>query len=91
MLQARTFQFIAALLKRTWTLCRERQAKAKAGLAQDLKRQVFVDKVTTLIVAQQAVPAEWRQPVNLDDGASFQVTKVPDVAGIESCWNRPKP
>jgi len=56
--QARAFQFIAAAVTRSLENSAERQRKDASAAAQ---QQIYRDKVNTLILAQQAVPRDWRK------------------------------
>lgn len=56
--QARAFQFIAAAVTRSL----ESSAKSKRkDVSTVLQQQIYRDKVNTLIMAQQAVPLDWRK------------------------------
>lgn len=76
--QARAFQFIAAVLTNTWDTCAQKMDRHCD------QQQLYVDKVTALIVAQRALPLEWRQRLDSSGRPSNSNGE------IDSCWSRGK-
>lgn len=74
--QARSFQFIAAVLTHSWDATRKKERQGDV-------QQIFIDKVTALIVAQQAIPPDWQVVFSIGECEEQSGT-----VGIESCWTR---
>lgn len=82
---ARAFQLVSATLTRAL----DRAAKRKRPKDAEGNRQVIVEKVTALIVAQKAVPSEWRLPGHGDtdhhDNGQYSRGLVADADDSSRC------